>query len=445
MPAVFTGPTSWRPLGFFSALVHRPLDFLSALQREHGDYARFRMLHEQLYLISDPAGIRHILVENHAAYRKSRTYDFLARLLGDGLVTSEGELWKRQRRLIQPEFTARRLAAFLPGMIAASERACARYARETEPIDAGLEMARLTLGIVGQALFQRDLSAREAADVQAAIDVLMRDVDHRLNHLLTPPAWVPTPRNRRVRAARQTLDALIEGLIADRRRGDVEGPDLLARMMALQDGGVRMDARQLRDEMVTMIVAGHETTGNALAWCLDLLSRHPEVLAEARAELSAVLGERAPEAEDLPRLRYLRQVIDETLRLYPPAWMIERVARVDDVVEGHPLPAGAWVMLCPWVVQRAESLWEAPEEFRPSRFSKEHSRGRPRYAYFPFGGGPRVCIGKQFALMEMVVVLAALLRRFDLVRCGTGPTAIEPLITLKPLGLKLRLVPRGAA
>ncbi len=443
--AAFPGPRSWNPLGFFAPLAHEPLAFLERLAAEHGDYVSFRMLHERLYLVNDPAGIRHILADNGRNYEKSKSYETLRPLLGEGLLTAEGASWMRQRRLIQPEFTRARLATFAPRMVEITRAMLARWkplAASGAPFDMAVQMVRLTLAIVGDALFQTDISGAQAAGVGAAIRFLLADADARLSSLVQLPRWLPTPQNRRVRRAKSRVDALVGQMIEARRRGGAGGDDLLGRMLAAQDEDARgLSSRQLRDQVLTLVSAGHETTALVLCWCFYLLAQHPEVLARLRAELDRQLGGRAPEVSDFAALTYTRQVFEEAMRLYPPVWIVERRALADDHVGGYTIPAGGWVLISSWLTHRHPRLWKEPGAFRPERFAKSGSSAkRPRYAYYPFGGGPRSCVGKHFALMELWVVLSMVLQRFDLELAEPAPKALLPQITLRPRGgLRMRI------
>lgn len=445
-PAVstFPGPRTWHPLGFFGPLAKEPLAFLERLAAEHGDYVCFRMLHERLFLVNEPAGIHHILADNSRNYEKSKSYDKLRPLLGEGLLTSEGALWRQQRRLIQPEFTRQRLASFVPRMVAITERLLQRWhelAVAGTAFDMAAEMTRLTLAIVGDALFETDISGVEADSIGAAVQVLLADADARLSSLVNLPAWLPTPQNRRVRAAKRRIDALVGQMIATRRQGGGAGDDLLGRMLAAQDDAAQgMSAAQLRDEVLTLVMAGHETTALALCWCFYLLAQHPQVLERLRAELDGQLGSRDPRAEDFASLSYTRQVFEETMRLYPPLWIVERRALEEDRVGGLTIPAGGWVLISSWLTHRHPGLWDEPEQFRPERFARDVSRQRPRYAYYPFGGGPRLCVGKHFAMIELWVVLSMVLRRFDPVLAEPAPKALRPTISLRPAGgLRMRV------
>lgn len=412
-----------------------PLGFMREAAR-HGDVVRYRMAHMTWYQVNHPEGVRRVLQERNHDYGKGTlTARVLRPVLGDGLFISEGDMWLRQRRLMQPVFHRRSVAAFGELMTAAALETLERWeplARRGEPFDAQAEMTRLTLEIVTAALFSSHVGDEREA-VSSAISTLVEDVSYRFEVPFYPPLSVPTPRNRRMRAALRTLDAAVYRIIEEHRERE-DASDLLALLMTARDPetGEAMSDKQLRDEVITLFIAGHETTANALTWAWYLLARNPEVETRLRAELDAELGNGPPAMADLPALPYTRMVLDETLRLYPPAWITNRQALVDDEILGYRIPAGAIVMLSPYVLHRHPHLWERPDEFDPERFSPERSVGRPRFAYFPFGGGPRQCIGKTMALTEAQLVLATIARRYRLRLVADRPVEPLALATLRP-------------
>jgi cytochrome P450 len=301
------------------------------------------------------------------------------------------------------------------------------------------EMSRLTLDIVTGALFHAHVGEEPGA-ISRAVNVLVEDLGYRFEVPFYPPHRVPTPRNRRFRAALRTVDRAVYSIIAERRRGGGDEEDLLALLMEARDEetGESMGDKQLRDEVITLFLAGHETTANALSWAFYLLATHPDAEERLRAELAEVLGAeddfRVPTLEDLPRLPYAKMVVDETLRLYPPAWITNRQAIADDEILGHRIPAGAFVMLSPYVLHRHPDYWTEPDAFDPERFAPGQGNGRPRFAYFPFGGGPRQCIGQSMALVEAQLVLATVLGSCRLRPASDKPVEAEALATLRPRG-----------
>ncbi len=436
------------PRGFFSGwpLLSKPLPFMEQMVREYGDVVHLRLANLNFYLLAHPDGIKHVLQENHRNYTKSIDYKILARLLGQGLVTSEGALWLRQRRLMQPMFHRQKIAAFGAMMTECALEMLDRWRDSAEPqeaFDVTSEMMRLTLQIVGRALLTMDLTKQ--ADV---IGHNMTIANERFGDMdlgsLVP--WFPTPANIRFRNAVRALREIVLNIIAERRRENRDYGDLLSMLIMARDEetGEGMTDEQLRDEVLTLILAGHETTATALSWTWYLLSQNPEVERKLHAELDQVLGGRAPEMADLANLNYTGMVIDEVMRLYPPVWAIGREATEDDEVMGYRIPKGSNVMASQWLAHHHPAFWENPAAFEPERFSAERAAGRPRYAYFPFGGGPRMCIGNMFALTEAQLVLATVAQRYRLRLVPNHPIELQPLVTLRPrYGVKVTLEPRG--
>ncbi len=419
------------------------MNFVEAVARSHGDVARYRMANMAWYQVNHPDGVRRILQDNNRNYGKgSLTTRILRPLLGEGLFISEGATWLRQRRLMQPIFHRQRVAAFGELMTDSTLAMLDRWespAGAGTPVDVSAEMARLTLDIATETLFSSH-TGEEPEVIARAVTTLIGEISYRFEVPFYPPMRVPTRRNRRLRAALRTLDRAVYRIIGERRRGGGGGEDLLALLMDARDEetGAAMNDKQLRDEVITLFVAGHETTANALSWTFYLLARHPEAERRLAEELDGALGpngERwAPTVADLPRLPYARMVVDETMRLYPPVWITNRQALADDGILGHRIPAGAIVMVSPYVLHRHPDFWERPEEFDPDRFSPENSAGRPRYAYFPFGGGPRQCIGKSMAVVEAHLVLTTVMQRYRLRLAADQPVEPQPLATLRPRG-----------
>ncbi|RKH02594.1 cytochrome P450 [Corallococcus sp. CA053C] len=417
------------------------LPFLLRMHREYGDVAQWRMgpVNRVLSLVN-PEHVKHVLVEHVGRYTKGVGAQRLSAMLGNGLLTSEGDFWKRQRRLAQPAFHLERLVPLVRVMEEEGRHMLERWRTRPDPsapLDLAQEMARTTLSIASRALFSTQVMD-EADRVLPALTVAQQEVNGRVLSLMPLPLGLPTPGNRAFVRARQTLDAVVFDIIARRRSGETRGQDLLAMLMEARDAdtGEGMTDGQLRDELMTLFIAGYETTANALAWTWSLLSEHPEVEDQARAEVAQVLGERVPTAEDVPRLRYLSQVLEESMRLHPPAWVLVRQALTEDVLDGFRIPASPRLIIAisPWVIHRQPSLWPEPERFNPERFSPERSAGRPRLAYLPFGAGQRHCIGQRFAMMEMVLLLAQVLRRYRLRRVPGWRAEQEPLVALRPKG-----------
>jgi cytochrome P450 len=428
---------------FWGSLQERredPLHLFLRVHQQYGDVVRLRMGPTvSLLSLTHPEHLKHVLVDHNARYHKGFGLSRARPLLGNGLLLSEGDFWKRQRRLAQPAFHKERLAALATTMVEATSHMLSRWQAHptSQPLDIAAEMMRLTLAIVGRTLFSTDVSG-EADRVGRAATLAIEETNRRILSLFLLPLSLPTQRNRAFRGALATLDEVVLGIIARRRQQQTEGNDLLALLMAAQDAdtGERMTDAQLRDEVMTLFLAGHETTANLLAWTWHLLSRHPEVEARARAEVEQVLGDRPPGAQDVPRLRYLTQVLEESMRLYPPAWIFARQPIQEDEVAGFRLPASprVIVVMSPWAIHRQPHLWPEPERFDPERFSPERSAGRHRMAFVPFGGGQRLCIGNSFAMMEAVLIAALVLRRFRLRTVPGHEVVPEPLVTLRPRG-----------
>jgi len=428
-----------------------PLAFVTALAREYGDVVCLGMGGPiRAYLFHHPDGVKHILQDNNQNYVKGPIIGRVKVLFGEGLFTSEGDFWRRQRRLAQPAFHRERIAGFATTMVRRTAERLARWEpaiERGEPIDVGAEMNALTLTIAGETLFGRDLSG-EASDAGRALAVALAVLAHRAMSYVAPPIWVPTARNRAFRRAAATLDALVYDIIDARQRAHATGDDLLGMLMAArdEDTGEGMSRRQLRDEVMTFLLAGHETTAVALAWTWYLLARHPHIAEQARGEVIGCLGDRPPTVADLPRLPLARMVVEEAMRLYPPVWGVGRQTIAADRIGGYDIPAGAIVNLSPWVTHRHPDFWPDPERFDPERFRPGVERTRPRFAYFPFSGGPRLCIGEGFALMEMQLVVAMVLQRYRLTLVDERPVAPETTLTLRPCGgLRMRAERVGPA
>ncbi len=424
-----------------------PLGFMARACRAHGDLVRFGAGPLSVYISRSPETAQRVLVDNRRNYdKKTRGYDALRLFLGNGLLTSEGEFWKRQRRIAQPAFHRQRIAAFGETMVAMTEQALRRWeplARAQQPVDIAEEMTALTLRIAAKTLLSTDVTDEDNS-IGTAVSELNLFAREIMTNPLAIPWYVPTPRNRRYRKWADMLDGVVDGIIEERRRTGRDEGDLLSMLMNATDAetGERMSDVQLRDEVMTIFLAGHETTANNLAWTFYLLSTHPDVQRRLRSELVDVLGGRAPTVDDLPRLPWLRAVMHESLRLYPPAWSIGRRCIDDDVLDGYRIRGGSIILLSPWLTHRDPRYWDNPEGFDPSRFDEGWERARPRYAYFPFGGGPRLCIGNNFALMEAQLVLATVLQRFSPALAPGWPVVPQPLITLKPkYGISMILRP----
>lgn len=393
----------------------------------------------QVLALSDPSHVKHVLQDNAKSYKKSRTYTRLKAVLGEGLLTSEGEFWRRQRRLAQPAFHKQKLIGFADTMAACTRVMLERWQRladRGQAIDISREMSRLTFQIVGRTLFSADVEA-EAQETGHALEVVLRFASEQLDSLLPTPEWVPTARNREYADAMRVLDGFVYGLIRARRQPGAARPnDLLTMLLEMRDAdtGEQMTDRQLRDEVMTFVLAGHETTSTALGWTFYLLSRHPEAFLRLTEEVDRVVGDGLPGLETTMALPYTRRVFEEAMRLYPPAWILEREALVDDEIGGYHVAKGTTTILAPWVIHRNPDIWPNPEGFDPDRFLPAAVEARHKFAYFPFGLGARMCIGAGFAMMEAQIILAMVARRFRLDLVPGQSVEIAPHITLRQKG-----------
>lgn len=403
-----------------------------------------------ILFLNEPDAIRHVFVENHGNYVKGFGYDKLEPILGRGLLTSEGGQWRRSRKLAQPAFHRARLEGLGGAMVEAARDLVAKWepvADSGQPLEIVDEMMRLTLRVVSVTLLGFDIGQGESKAVSRALSNLLVEANRRILSLMPFPIQVPTPRNLKSKVSIKVLNELVYRIIAEHRAGKGKGV-LLQMLMDARDeeNGQGLSDGQLRDEVMTMFLAGHETTANALSWMLYLLSKHPAVDRKLHAELQEVLGGREPTMADLPKLRYTTMVIEESLRLYPPAWIFSRQAVGADVVAGYGVAPGTIVAVSPYVLHRSTAYWENPEGFDPERFTDDKKAERPKHAYLPFGAGPRSCIGNHFALMEMQIALAMIASRYRAELVPGHTVEPEPLITLRPrYGLQMRLRSRGTS
>ncbi len=448
-PGQLKGPKGTFVVGNLFEAWADPLALFTEATRAYGENVRLRFAYLDYLLVNDPAAVQHILVQNHANYTKSRNYQGLKVVLGEGLLTSEGDFWRKQRKLAQPAFHREHMEGFLAEMVRCTEDMLDRWDREVaagESFDLHREMMRLTFRVVGRTLLSTELDG-EARAIGEALNVALEWANEYVESIVRIPPWVPTPRNLKFHRAKEALDSLVDRIIAERRAAADPGRDLLGMLMSAADAetGERMSDKQLRDELLTLVLAGHETTANALSFLFYLLSTHPDVGRRVAAEADEVLGGRAPTLADLKRLDYTTMVIEETMRLYPPAWVLERQAIADDVVGDFVIPKGTVVGISPFMIHRNARLWDNPEGFDPERFSKARSEGRGKYHYLPFGGGPRFCIGNAFAQMEMQVIVPMVLARARLDLVPGFRLTLDPSVTLRPKqGIPMTRAPRDA-
>ncbi len=392
-----------------------------------------------VYFLNHPSLIEQVLVSQSQNFAKDKVIQNSRWFLGEGLLTNEGSGWLRQRRLCQPAFHRERMASYGNTMTAFTEEMLANW-QDGETRDIHQEMMQLTMRIVAKVLFGVEVKA-DTERVAAALNVLMRHTSG--GRMILPPIMrhVPVPAMIRVKRAVRELNEIVNRIILERRASGQDTGDLLSMLMAARDeDGSGMTDRQLRDEILTFLLAGHETTAVSLSWTWYLLSQHPEVELKLREELHRVLGGRAPQLEDLPRLPYTDKVVKESMRLYPPAWSLARTVAKEVELGGYRLPAGANVVMSPWILHRDPRFFEQPEHFDPDRWTADAAQRLPRFAYFPFGGGPRLCIGASFAVMEANLLLAAIAQRFQLRLVPGHPVAALPSITLRPRhGMRMSL------
>jgi cytochrome P450 len=428
------GPKGALPGLSFLSFTRDPLGFLTSVTREFGDVVYFSGVSQDFYLLNHPDYVKDVLVTHNTSFMKGRGLQRAKRLLGEGLLTSEPPLHRRQRRLAQPAFHKQRINAYASLMVDYALRLGRERWQDGRTLDVAQEMMHLTLAIVGKTLFGTETEA-EAEEVRAALSASMASFARFMLPFAELLSRLPLPANRRFMESRARLDRIIYRIIEERRASGEDRGDLLSMLLNAQDeegDGGRMTDEQLRDEAMTIFLAGHETTANALTWTWYLLSQHPEAEARLHEELEEVLAGRPPTAEDLPRLRYTEMVVAESMRLYPPAWILGRRALEDYEVGGHLIPRDSLVILSPYVMHRDPRFFPDPERFDPERWTPESKASRPQFSYFPFGGGPRRCIGEGFAWMEGVLVVATLAQSWRLRLAPGQRVEPQPMVTLRP-------------
>ena len=438
-PATAPGPSGPQMLRAFGLIRADPLQYLVDTAAQFGPVSQFPIPRPPSYLAADAASARRVLVTNARSYgKRTLQYSALSLVTGEGLLTSDGDTWRRQRRLVQPAFHHEAIAAVgahVADALARLDRRWRQLPVRGAIVDIDDVLMRATLEIVGSSLFGTDLAGdahRLTTATLAALDVVVA----RARVPLTPPAWIPTPGNRTLRSAVHTLDDAVAGMLAQ-RAGEPIGsrqPDMLDLLLAPDAEGDRLSVTEIRDQVVTFIVAGHETVASALTWAMWLLSGDEIAQERVAAEVETVIGDRPITIEDAARLPFTRAVLDETMRLYPPAWLVTRRAEAADELDGREIPTGSLVILSPYLVHRDPQVWADPDRFDPSRFLDSTTRGGGAAAnYWPFGAGPRLCIGREFALAEGVLLLAGITRRVRVSREPglRAPRAI-PLVTIRP-------------
>lgn len=430
------GPKGHFLLGNLPEFSKDLLGFITQCAREYGDIVRLRLANRVAYLLNHPDYIEYVLVTNHRNFVKNSFFwRHVKAVFGSGLLTSEGDFWLRERRLCQPAFHREQIAGYGQVMVNLTAQILADW-HDGEVRDVHQDMMRLTSRIASRTLFGTDVGA-EVEQIEPAVNVVIKEIAVRFRRPFPIPDSVPTPRNLRYRAAIKRLDDLIYRVIRERRAaagaGGERGDDLMSLLLHAQDiDGTRMTDRQLRDEAMTLFIAGHETTALALSWTWYLLSQHPDIEAKLWAELQTVLGGRPPGVADLARLTYTERVVMESLRLYPPAYGFGREALQDCEIGGYSVPKGTTLFMSQWVMHRSSRYFPDPEAFLPDRWADGLAKRLPRYAYCPFGGGPRTCIGSGFAMMEAVLLLATIAQKFRLTLVPGHPIVLYPSLTLRP-------------
>lgn len=437
------GPGFWRGL---QAYGRDPATYMHALFLEHGEVCVWGGV-PRIYLLNNPDHVKQVLTQAHPEFTKD-LYDYkvLAQTMGNGLVTNDGDNWVRQRRLMQPMFHNKVVNAFDEAINGFTSLLAAKWSalKPGEPVALEREMSRVTFQIVAATLFGSEIDdhADEMTDILDVININTKTLDA----FFTLYPWLPTPHNRRFKRILHRLDHIVYKVIDGRRARGVQTRDLLDRLLGARDeqSGLGMEEKQIRDEVVTLMLAGHETSATALQWTFWALAQHPEVEARLLAELDTVLGGRTATAADLNQLPYLKQVVQESMRLYPPVWGIARRSTHAQEFGGYQLPAGAYISILPYSLHRHPAHWPDPERFDPERFSPEQSKGRHSYAYIPFAAGPRTCIGVGMSMLEIQLVLAQLLQRFRVRPVPGHPVKPMATITYRPrFGMKVFIEPRA--
>ncbi len=423
-------------LGHLRMMRADPFGFLIGCMVEHGDIVRLNLLGETVHLVSHPDYIRHVLQKNWRSYDKqTRSTAKMSLGMGSGLVTSSGDEWRRQRRLTQLSFSRERIQQFSPAMTRLAEELAAQWDRFAEggaPVDVYGQMIGVTMRVLQETLFGSTPDDETVETVSSAVKYLEKDTFARFVSRLDPPLSWPTPRNLRFRARLRVLDEILYRHIAAKRRNP--GTDLLSMLIAARDdeAGRPFSDRELRDQVVNLLLAGYDTTAATLSWTFYLLSRHPEAQRQVRTELATAVGDRTVTHDHLAKLEYTRSIIQETMRLYPAVWLMKRRAVEQDEIGGYVIPKDSGIFISPWVTHRNPRLWKDPEGFDPTRFSTFKAVGHATPGYLPFGDGPRLCIGSNFALTEIQLIVATLVRRFRFELMPGRPVVPNPLFAVGP-------------
>ncbi|HEV8560552.1 MAG TPA: cytochrome P450 [Actinophytocola sp.] len=435
-PRVPPGPSRWSTLSLLSRMARDRLEVMTWASARYGDAVRLRLGPKTLNFFNNPEHAKYVLADNAGNYLKGIGLVHARRALGDGLLTSEGELWKTQRKTIQPTFQPRRISK-QAGTIAEEAAAMVdrlRARADSGPVDVRHEMTELTLGILGRTLLDADLT--EFQSIGESFEHVQDQAIFEMMSLSTVPHWIPLPGQLRFRRAQRDLQHVVDTLVADKAPVSAERDDVVSRLIEAtkSESDPQVRRTRIRDEMNTLLLAGHETTASTLSWTFYLLDKHPEVAERVHAEAVEVLGDRLPTHDDLKKLSYTTMVVQEVMRLYSPVWIIPRIAREADTIGGFHVKAGADVLICPYTLHRHPDYWDHPTKFDPERFLPENVAGRPRYAYIPFGAGPRFCIGNTLGTMEAIFVIALIARELRLSLDPDHKVVGEPMLTLRISG-----------
>ncbi|NUR26664.1 MAG: cytochrome P450 [Catenulispora sp.] len=431
------GPSRASAFGLLPKMMRNRLEVMAWAVAEYGDAVRVPLGPKTLYLFNHPDHARHVLADNTENYTKGIGLTHARRVIGDGLLTSEGELWRKQRKVIQPVFQAKRLARQVDAIALEAEALVDRLRERAGrgPVDMREEMTGLTLGVLGRTLIDADLGAYEA--MGEAFETVQDQAMFEMMSLGAVPLWLPLPRTLRFKKAKQYLQEVTDSLAEDRkRRTDGSGDDIVSRLIesVKEEADPQVGRERMRDELVTLLLAGHETTASTLSWALHLLDRHPEVREKVHQEAVEVFSRGPLDSAALHGFTYTSMVLEEVMRMYPPVWLLTRIAREADEIGGFSVPAGADVIISPYLLHHNANWWPDPERFDPERFATAARAGRERYSYIPFGAGPRFCVGNNLGMMEATIVLAALCRDLRLTSVPGERVEGEPMLTLRVRG-----------
>jgi cytochrome P450 len=439
------GPPRAATLRLLMRMVRNRLEVMEYVAARYGDAVRLPLGPKTLHVFNHPDYAKHVLADNAANYQKGIGQVHARRVIGDGLLTSEGELWRKQRKTIQPVFQPKRIARQSAVMAEEAEKLVTRLRDQAGqgPVDIRDEMTGLALGVLGRTLIDTDLSAFES--IGHSFEIVQDQAMFEVMSLGAVPMWIPLPRQLRFRRASRDLQQIVDRLAAA-SGAHTDGDDLITRLVesVRQEADPQVGRTRMRDELVTLLLAGHETTASTMSWAFYLLDKHPEAWDRVHAEAVQVFDQGPLDAEALRGLRFTTMVLQETMRLYPPVWLLPRIAKADDEIGGYHVPAGADVLISPYLLHRHPGLWPDPERFDPERFEPARHAGRDRYAYIPFGAGPRFCVGNSLGMMEATIVLATVARDLRLKKVPGYQVVGEPMLTLRARGgLPMTVHPMG--